>query len=198
MKTVYSLVLILLLILSGCIKEVDSPICTGYSLEMATITDTLEYKIIEAVIRTFGNQDFVHVHQNSSQVVGYELVFDILKDNGVSVDSLMLVDLANKGVQSENWDASLFGINSVKLIGSEEMNCLFSNTQNGWEGYYKKYPDSNGFFTFARPGIHSNNKEAVLEYGWHGGMLAGAGYVVLLEEVNGEWQVKQVVPTWVA
>jgi hypothetical protein len=71
----------------------------------------------------------------------------------------------------------------------------------GWEGFYKKYPKSAGFWQFSRPGYNFTRDEALLYVGHSCGGLCGTGHLDLLSqqnEQNGQWTVKNRMMLWIS
>jgi hypothetical protein len=71
--------------------------------------------------------------------------------------------------------------------------------QKGWDGYYRRYPDSRGFFSFSAVGFNSTRIRALVDMGHHCGMLCGNGGPHFFEKKDGKWRevrVKATVMVW--
>jgi hypothetical protein len=84
---------------------------------------------------------------------------------------------------------------SYKIITQEELDNIF---KGGWEGFYKKYPEAGGVWTFSRPGYNPARNEAVLDVGHACGMLCGTGHLYFLTKQNGEWKVQNRLMLWIS
>lgn len=92
-------------------------------------------------------------------------------------------------------NTEMYRINPMGKIGikyipltEEDIKDLFSGSYHeGWEKFYKIYPDSPGIITVSRPGFSRGGKIAVI-YMWNQvADLAGHGRIFVLEKRNGKW-----------
>jgi hypothetical protein len=84
------------------------------------------------------------------------------------------------------------------LLSEEEMNEIFGGSQDGWEAFYGRYPDAPGIITLSRVGFNAEMDQALVYIGNQSHWLAGAGYYVLLEKVDGAWVITQQVMAWIS
>jgi hypothetical protein len=84
------------------------------------------------------------------------------------------------------------------LLGGEEMSDIFNNYGDGWEEFYRRYPDSPGITTLSRVGFNQDGTEALVYMGAQLHYLAGAGYLIRLEKQNGEWKIVDKMMLWVS
>jgi hypothetical protein len=84
------------------------------------------------------------------------------------------------------------------LLSQTEMAQIFSQNQDGWQLFYEQYPDAPGITTLSRVGFNTTLDQALVYIGTMSHYLAGAGYYVLLNKVNGVWLVDQQVMTWIS
>jgi hypothetical protein len=84
------------------------------------------------------------------------------------------------------------------LVSQEEMSQIFSQNRDGWVLFYERYPDTPGITTISRVGFNETLDQALVYIGTMSHWLAGAGYFVLLDKVNGAWIVDQQVMTWIS
>jgi hypothetical protein len=85
---------------------------------------------------------------------------------------------------------------SYKLISKEELDKAFN--EGDWQGFYKKYPDAGGVWTFSRPGYNSARNEAVLSVSHSCGSLCGTGHLYFLAKQNGQWKVQNRLMLWIS
>lgn len=67
-----------------------------------------------------------------------------------------------------------------------------------WDGFYKKYPKSSGFWSLSHVGYDAHGTEALVYLGHLCGGMCGNGELVLLIKENGHWIVKNNVTIWVS
>lgn len=84
------------------------------------------------------------------------------------------------------------------LLSRDGMSAIFSENQSGWEVFYARYPDAPGITTLSQAGFNNTLDQALVYVGTQSHWLAGAGYYVLLEKVDGLWTVTQQVMVWIS
>lgn len=84
------------------------------------------------------------------------------------------------------------------LLEAEEMSDIFSNHEDGWSEFYRRYPDSPGITTLSRVGFNQDRTEALVYMGTQFHYLAGAGNLIQLEKKNGEWKIKDKTMLWIS
>jgi hypothetical protein len=88
---------------------------------------------------------------------------------------------------------------SHKIIAGKEIRDSFSKSiGKGWEEFYKKYPNSAGYWQFSRPGFNSARDTAWLYVVHACGGLCGTGHLYLLSKENGHWTVKDRLMLWIS
>lgn len=83
------------------------------------------------------------------------------------------------------------------LVSDSEIEDIFT-TENGWNEFYKRYPNSQGEITLSRVGFNRQMNQALLYTGNQSYWLAGAGYYVLLQKINGHWYIQEKLLTWIS
>jgi hypothetical protein len=83
------------------------------------------------------------------------------------------------------------------LLSQQESDTIFKN-QDAWDIFYRKFPNSQGRMSLSRVGFNSKRDIALVYVGNQSHWLAGAGYYVLLEKVDGQWVVKDETMTWIS
>jgi hypothetical protein len=84
------------------------------------------------------------------------------------------------------------------LLTRDQMTQLFNQNQDGWQLFYEQYPGAPGITTLSRVGFNAAFDQALVYVGTMSHWLAGAGYFVLLNKVNGAWVVDQQVMSWIS
>jgi len=118
-----------------------------------------------------------------------EALEDFLKKNETAVRMVFPTN-APKGVE-------LVSDATVKEIFSAEPNAK----PNGWDLFYRRFPDSSGLITISRVGINSRGTVAIIYYGEQSHFLAGAGGIRVLKREGGKWILKRyesIGPSWVS
>jgi hypothetical protein len=83
-----------------------------------------------------------------------------------------------------------------KLMTQEEFKQIFRSEVNSWNLFYEKYPRTNGFISFTRPGIF--NKDACIYGEISAGWTAGLGMFLILSKEKDGWVVVKEMPLWVS
>jgi hypothetical protein len=83
------------------------------------------------------------------------------------------------------------------LLSQQESDTIFKN-QDAWDIFYRKFPNSQGRMSLSRVGFNSKRDIALVYVGNQSHWLAGTGYYVLLEKVDGQWVVKDETMTWIS
>lgn len=83
------------------------------------------------------------------------------------------------------------------FINKQELRDLFKN-HNGWDEFYKKYPDSQGILTLSKVGFNKKLNQSLIYYGNQSNWLAGTGYLVFLTKKNNIWKIKKEIMIWIS
>ena len=84
------------------------------------------------------------------------------------------------------------------LLTRDQMKQLFNQNQDGWQLFYEQYPGAPGITTLSQVGFNLNFDQALVYVGTMSHWLAGAGYFVLLNKVNGTWVFDQQIMSWIS
>ncbi len=91
---------------------------------------------------------------------------------------------------------------NVVLVSQEEIDGIFTKSPKGpdfgWEGFYHRFPDSQGFTKFSRVAFSADGKQALMRVDSSCDWLCGAGYMILLEKKEDAWTVKKGLMLWVS
>ncbi len=109
-----------------------------------------------------------------------------------------VTDFAAKSAVECSLSAEFGDPKSYELISSDELKQTFKKGQDGWQVFYKQYPNAGGYWTFSRPGYSSEGDEALLYVGHHCGWLCGTGHLYLLRKQDGEWRVVNRLMLWIS
>ena len=75
---------------------------------------------------------------------------------------------------------------------------MFKGGVNGWEKFYKRFPDSGGIVGVSRVGFNLETNQALV-YVEHGcGDLCGTGHYMLLDKGESGWKVAKRYMSWIS
>ncbi len=86
----------------------------------------------------------------------------------------------------------------VVLLSQAERDDLFKKGGQGWDGFYARYPHSQGLLTLSAAGFDANMDRALVYVGNQSHYLAGTGYYVLLDKQDGAWVFQNEVMAWIS
>lgn len=81
------------------------------------------------------------------------------------------------------------------FISDEELKTILKS-ELYWEGFYKKYPNSQGVMTLSNVGFDAQKKQALVYVSNIRGSLDAIGVYVVLEKQNDIWRVKERYEAW--
>lgn len=84
------------------------------------------------------------------------------------------------------------------LLDDEEMSDIFNNYEDGWDEFYRRYPDSPGITTFSKVGFNPDRTEALVYMGAQFHYLAGSGNLIRLEKQDGVWKIMDEIMLWIS
>ncbi len=114
------------------------------------------------------------------------------------IDTTTVEDFKTRNDQSYALPADMdIGVKYV-LLTQTEMNQFFGQNQDGWQAFYKNYPDAPGITSLSRVGFNPTYDQALVYIGTQSHYLAGAGYYALMVKVNGTWTVSIKSMTWIS
>lgn len=119
--------------------------------------------------------------QNNIPELTQEMIDDFVENNKVAYPLESRFSLAVKYV----------------LISEEQSRQIFAG-QNGWDEFYKQYPNSQGEMTLSRVGFNATRDMALVYVGNQSYWLAGAGYFLLMVKENNVWKVQQETMAWIS
>ena len=86
----------------------------------------------------------------------------------------------------------------VRMVTKKEVDAIFASRADGWDEFYRKYPNTGGLWSVSRPGYNSKHDEAEVCVSHSCGPLCGTGHLYLLAKENGHWKVKNRVMLWIS
>lgn len=128
----------------------------------------------------------------------YPVKFDILKEAMPNIELSTFNDLIKKNKFSDTLNINKFSSDKmIVLIDGLKLNEIFKES-NGWDFFYKLYPNSQGILTFSKVGYNIKGSQALIYIGNQSDWRAGAGYYVLLEKKNEFWIEKGFTLIWIS
>jgi hypothetical protein len=190
----------------ACTKNEE--VVPQFTLKTSDLLDDVDYQIYSlGITDPQANTKQPVVLQTSSkgksisEEIGSDSYVKLLKSEIPDLDATVFTDFKTKNASTVNFD-NKFSMSSktVKLIGQEELNFVFSvsDINGSWENFYKTYPNSNGYINFSRIGYNTTKTQAVLEIGNFYASLGADGAIVFLQKKNAVWKIVKIQMTWVS
>jgi hypothetical protein len=190
----------------ACSKDKEEE--TQFTLKTSDVLDDVDYQIYSTVLTGMQiDSKLPIIFQTSSkgmsisEETGTDSYIKFLKSEIPDLDLTVFTDYNRINTNAINFD-NKFTVNSktVKLVGEEELNFIFSvpDVNGGWERFYKKYPDSNGYTRFSRIGYNTDKTWAVLEIGNFYAGLGAEGSIIILKKENTAWKIVKILMTWIS
>ncbi|MBA4121153.1 MAG: hypothetical protein H0X72_01645 [Acidobacteria bacterium] len=98
--------------------------------------------------------------------------------------------------KSRNLLKDLFTLSVKRVFISDEELDSFFKRKLYWEGFYKKYPNSQGVMVLSNVGFDAQKKQALVYVSNSRGSLDAIGVYVVLEKQNDVWRVKEKYEAW--
>jgi hypothetical protein len=178
------LFLFLAVLLTACTDGTPVPVSTP-STEQLNVEEQAVYVALFQML--YSTQTYVIMDTTATSPVG-------VGDMASTLDRIVQ-DM--RGLDPRTADNFRFGSGYV-LLSQSEMSQMFSPNRDGWQVFYEQYPDAPGITTLSRAGFNNTFDQALVYIGTMSHYLAGAGYYVLLNKVNGAWMIDQQVMTWIS
>lgn len=86
---------------------------------------------------------------------------------------------------------------NIKYISSKQFKFIFRD-EEGWDRFYKKFPQVPGIITLSNVGFNFAQTQAMVYIGNQKGWLNGVGCLALLELVDGQWKLIKLHELWVS
>jgi hypothetical protein len=178
-------------------KNTESP---EFSLQQADNFTTEEYEIYSLVINE-SNAEKVVIKQKTTADTLQSYYYSILKENNANIDSSVVINYYQMNGSSYYFDNN-FNVSGkeIKLISTTEIQYIFSgqDINDGWDEFFKEYPNSEGIVEFTRIGFNQNHNQALLEIGRQDASLGGSGKIIFLQKVKNTWIIKDSIATWIS
>lgn len=119
------------------------------------------------------------------------------KKSGKTLDKFLIKQFLARNKKAYKLENRFNKSLHVILVSKEEFHEIFKDS-NGWDRFYKKYPDSHGSIELSRVAFGKNKNKAFLYFGNQRHWLMGIGYYILLEKENGKWIIIDKVMAWIS
>lgn len=119
--------------------------------------------------------------------------------NPALMDTFLSRNQAAVGLEN-HFETSL----NVVLVSQENLDDIFNKKSTGpdfgWDGFYRRFPDSQGFTRLSRVAFSPDGKQALMRVDTSCHWLCGAGYLIVLEKKEKEdvWTVKKGLMLWIS
>lgn len=84
------------------------------------------------------------------------------------------------------------------LIKKDEIENIFKDRENGWEKFYKSFPDSGGYIGLSRVGFDKEKKQAIVYIEHYCHDLCATGHFLLLKKGKEGWEVVTGYMPWIS
>jgi hypothetical protein len=193
----------LLMLSFSCMKEDTRDV--HFSLKEGDHLNQEDYDIYCLILeQLFPNAETLVVNQETSVTSrsAAEGYFMSLKEEIPGLDTTLLTDFADKNDTSRNLD-NKFIIQSKKvvLVTRQQIHEIFTGNggvNDGWEAFYRLYPNSSGEIVFGCIGYNASHTRALVEMGNMYASLGGEGQVIYLAKESGHWKLVKSVVIWVS
>ncbi len=186
-----------LLLLAACVRTA-TPVPTLPAVEVA-----LEEKAVYAAVlqQLYDARMYVLMDTTATDISGVEnteanLDYAIPNLTGISEETADGFRVRNDA--GYPLEASMDLGTDYAVLSADEFAELFSINQSGWDVFYGRYPFANGITTLSRVGFNADMTQALVYVGTQSHWLAGAGYYVLLDKVEGEWAISAKIMVWIS
>ena len=194
MRKYFLLMLVLLLILPSCKNaDLDS---SRAAAERDIYTFLLDDFFTSQDIQLIIIKDMTSIDKSSNSSVRVILNY-AREEFGSAIEAATLTDFRITNIRKYdfNYDISIDG--QYVFIGEQELTEIFDQ-ENGWEQFYRAYPESSGLITFSRVGFNRQHNQALVYLGIQSDYLAGRGYLILLTKENDHWNIENITTSWIS
>lgn len=168
--------LVLSIFIAACAPQSSEAIISDGDVEAE------EYQVYSALIEEWyisERIDLVVIIENTETQMSaewYEAVPNRLPD--VSDD--LVKDFREKNLQSYTLESRFDLKVECAVIDNQELEEIFSDSHEGWNNFYRRFPNSPGYIELSRVGFNSEMSKAFVSVGNQSHWRAGAGHLVLL------------------
>ena len=128
-----------------------------------------------------------------------ETMFKGISINGqpLRVDKTTIASFQNANTTLQRLRIQLSFAVPHNILTGKELHAFFQK-KDGWKDFNKRYPESHGYFSFARVGFNQGKTEALLYVEQYVGWLHAGGRYVLFRKYENEWHSVAEQSTWVS
>lgn len=84
------------------------------------------------------------------------------------------------------------------LIKKDEIELIFKDRENGWEKFYKSFPDSGGYIGLSRVGFDKRKQQAIVYMEHNCRDLCASGHFLLLKKAEEGWVMVNGYMPWIS
>jgi hypothetical protein len=130
---------------------------------------------------------------NNSEVLVYDETLNGQKR--IRLEESLIADFEAKKALGPGKLQDMFVLDvPVALINLDE----FNGIPDGWDGFYKKFPNSQGHMSLSRVGFNSDRTKALVYMTNFCGNLCAVGCYFLLHKEYGDWIIRAEFDCWVS
>ncbi|MDR2205289.1 MAG: hypothetical protein LBE36_03945 [Flavobacteriaceae bacterium] len=154
-------------------------------------------QIYSEILNTFGNAKTI-VIDDSASIRYSHYNFENYKESLNGIEKETSDDFIKKNKLPIKLRSNDFKTKKkIVFVSRKEKEKIFDDA-DGWENFYKMYENSQGILELSNIGFNRAKTQALVYYGNQSDFLAGAGYLVLFQKINGNWEIKYLTMLWIS
>jgi hypothetical protein len=165
--------------------------------------ETEEYAVYSSLIESWfvsDNTRLIVIEDQSGLGLSSSLqeILESLTESFPTPTKEILADFKTKNRQASPLK-SLFSLTvPYVLINNQEMDDIFQIERDGWDEFYRRYPNSQGMMALSRVGFNPDMNQALVYVGNQSHWRAGTGHLVLLIKEDGTWKIQGKTMVWIS
>lgn len=200
MNKIFAILLLITFFTKAISQEVDSVDYKVYSTVLKA--NLIKNKKSFAVLHSTTRKDFdplsFYFEELSMSFKG-EWFFYFKTDTFVLNHYLLYKEFLNISFQSKKIKSKFSGISKPVLMSKSAFDDFFiDKDDNGWDDFYKQYPDVGGFVRFSDVHYSKDGKTAILYYVLNRHYLNAKGVIAILTFNGTIWELKYEGQIWAA
>lgn len=197
------LVVVGYIVLSSCSLASHAPASANLGSEGNESSELTaeEYAIYSALVEIAYNAQRERPSLISNKTSAYYLPFaspgEALDDLDSRVSGGILAEIRADFASKNNLPRIIKQFNAsvpYSLLDQAELQLIFRDG-NGWDDFFKIYPDRN-LVTFSRIGFNKERNRALVYMGTEAGPKGGNGQYILFYKAANNWVIEQKLETW--
>jgi predicted small secreted protein len=141
--------------------------------------------------------------EHKSTFIGYRAGITFSGATRPEVDKETSADFSAKNNEPYRLNEKLTLSVPYSLVTEADLRKIFDSAgekpnPEGWNEFYKEYPESPGAISFSRVGFNSKKNQGLLYVARQAGFVNGSGRFFVLSKKDGSWQIEKEVIMWLS